>query len=55
MDRPVERSRECWRDCGTVFGAAVVDRTERLADEEVRAAVVFRPLFATASGLARER
>ncbi len=40
-----ERSRECWRDCGTVFGAAVVDRTERLADKEVRAAVVFFPLF----------
>ncbi len=43
-----KRSRERWRDCGTVLGAAVVDRTERLADEEVRAAVVFRPLFATA-------
>ncbi len=38
-----------------LFGAAVVDRTERLADEEVRAAVVSLPLFATASGLARER
>ncbi len=30
-------------DCGTVFGAAVVDRTGRLVDEEVRAAVVFPP------------
>ncbi len=36
------------------FAAAVVGRTERLADEEVCAAVIFLPFgLAAASGLAR--